>query len=79
MNSVPLLHVEYLIKSGLTYDEVSENIQRSYPGVRGLSACSVRRHCKVNDISHLSDDEIESLAVESITEVFLYPLLYYLW
>ena len=78
MDSVPLLHVEYLIKSGLTY-EVSENLQRSYPGVRGLSACSVRIYCKVNDISHLSDHEIESLAVEAITEVFMYPILYYLW
>lgn len=43
------------------------------------SARSVRRYCKVNDISHLSDHEIESLAVEAITEVFLYPILYYLW
>ena len=69
MDSVPLLHVEYLIKSGLTYNEVSEELMRTYPGVRGLSARTVRRYCHVNGISHLNTSEIESLAVEAIYEV----------
>ena len=70
MDSVPFLHVEYLVKTGLTYDEVSEELERVYPGVSGLSPRSVRRYCKVNGISHLNEREIESLATEAIMEVF---------
>lgn len=69
MDSVPLLHVEYLIKSVLTYNKVSEELMRTYPRVRGLSACTVRRYCHVNGISHLNTSEIESLPVEAIYEV----------
>ena len=78
MDSVPLLHVEYLIKSGLTYDEVSENLQRSYPGVRGLLLIVLGDIVK-STIFPIWVTMKSSLAVEAITEVFLYPILYYLW
>jgi hypothetical protein len=69
MDSVPLLLVEYLIKTGLTYAQVSEELQRRYPGIRGLSSRSVRRYCNVNNIVHLNDREIDGLAEQAILEV----------
>lgn len=69
MEDVPLELVDYLVKSGLTYSEISIRLKRRYPSIRGLSSRSVRRFCKENGITRLCDNEIESLAVEAIMEV----------
>ena len=53
-----MLLVEYLVKSGLTYTEVSDELQRRYPGCSGLSSRSVRRYCKANSITHLTNTNV---------------------
>ena len=45
--------IKRLINGGYTYKNISKNLEKENPGVRGLSAASVRKFCKLNDVSEV--------------------------
>ena len=45
--------IKKLIDGGYTYKNISENLEIENPGVRGLSAASVRKFCKLNGVSEV--------------------------
>ena len=45
--------IKRLIDGGYTYKNISENLEKENPGVRGLSAASVRKFCKLNGVSEV--------------------------
>lgn len=57
---------------GLTYEQISAELKRRYPGVRGLSTRSVRRHCLNESFyrtSRLSNEELDRVIAGSIRRV----------
>ena len=42
------------VRRGQTYQQISEDLRRRYPSVRGLSCRSVRRFCRARDIRYRS-------------------------
>ena len=58
---------------GRTYDEISAELQQVYPHIaRGLSARSVRRYVKENDLKQLVKDEVVQAVKDSVREVSSY-------
>ena len=53
--------VEYLAKGGATHESVASIYRNLFPATRGISARSVRRYCKYQNITRLQDEEIESI------------------
>ena len=52
--------------------QISEELKGLYPGVRGLSARSIRRFCDENNIhttSLLSDEDLDRVVSSSIAKV----------
>lgn len=47
--------VSDLRKKGMTYGEITEELQQANPHKKGCSERSVRRFCKENGISKMSD------------------------
>ena len=50
-----------VLVDGRTHQEVSEELQMLYPGMKGLSSRSVRRFCAKHDIHHTSRLEAQQL------------------
>ena len=53
--------VEYLVKGGATHQSVASIYRNLFPATRGISARSVRRFCKYQNITRLQDQEIEGI------------------
>ena len=45
--------IKRLIDGGYTYKNISKNLDKENPGVRALSAASVRKFCKPNGVSEV--------------------------
>ena len=72
MEEVPLGLVEYFMKCGLTYEEISLELRQRFPNnSRGFSPRSVRCYCKTNNVTHMTTDELESIVKEAVMEVLL--------
>ena len=52
-----------LLQRGYSYKQISEYYQGLNPAVRGLSARSFRRYCKLNNLTRLSDDDVTVLYI----------------
>ena len=52
------MHVTDLVKRGYSYTEIASLYQSTYPNVRGLSSRSVRRYCKGQGITKVTDEEV---------------------
>ena len=51
MESVTTDEVEVMVNIGMTYDDISADMQHRFPGVqRGMSTTTVRCFCKQNGI-----------------------------
>ena len=50
-----------LLQRGYSYKQISEYYQGLNPAVRGLSARSFRRYCKLNNLTRLSDDDVTGI------------------
>ena len=61
--------VDQWIKSGSTYEQVSEKLQKLNPGKKGLSARSVRRFCHRENITKMTEEEIDDTVGQSVCEV----------
>ena len=51
--------VEHLVKGGTKHESVSSIYRNLFPATRGISASSVTRYCKYNNIARLRDEELE--------------------
>ena len=45
--------IKRLIDGGYTHKNISENLEKENPGVRGLSVASVRKFYKLNGVSEV--------------------------
>lgn len=57
---------------GRTHKSIAEELRRLFPGVRGISARSVRRFCAVHDLhatSRLPDNALDVLVAYGIGKV----------
>ena len=50
-----------LLQRGYSYKQISDYYQGLYPDVRGLSARTFRRYCKLNNLTRLSDDDVTGI------------------
>ena len=48
---------------------ISEELQKQYPDRRDLSARSVRRFCKKENITKITENEIDEVVAQSVDEV----------
>ena len=48
-------------KEGFSYKQISDYYQGLRAAVRGLSARSFRRYCKLNNLTWLSDDDVTGI------------------
>ena len=58
----------------LTHKQISEELQRENPGVRGLSEMSVRRFCFKHNIhrtTQISDGELDCAVRKAVSQVSL--------
>ena len=77
MTTLELLSVEDVVARGVierrkTHKQISDKLKHLYPGVRGLSARSVRRYCAIHDIhssSRLSSYDLDRVVSSSIGKV----------
>ena len=53
--------IRNLLQTGYSYKQISDYYQGLYPDVRGLSARSFRRYCKLNNLTWLSDDDVTGI------------------
>ena len=53
--------IRYMVYRGESHAKISNYYQSLYPGLRGLSARSVRRYCRRNDIHLISNTDIENI------------------
>ena len=51
-----------LLQRGYSYKQISHYYQDPNPAVRGLSARSFRRYCKLNNLTRLSNKDITGIA-----------------
>ena len=64
--------VKEFIEKGMTYQEISDHYRQIYPCTRGLSARTIQRFCRSNDINPnctLSQKEKEVIVCNTIAEV----------
>lgn len=62
--------VEKWVKEGKTYEMISEELHKLYPGLRwGMSARSVRRFCSKNNIKRITEDELDDLVSDAVEQV----------
>ena len=62
--------LQTMIDEGMTHEEISMSLRRSFPAVSlGLSARTVRRFCKEHNLKRPSNDEVDELeeVIESRT------------
>lgn len=67
-----LSFVSRRVEERKTHKQISEELNRLYPGIRGLSARSVRRFCDHHDIhsaSLLADEDLDRVVSSSIAKV----------
>ena len=67
-----IAEIKTFIDRGLSYEEISSELQFRYPAAGGFSERSVRRFCKENQINKnctLSQKEKEELIRTSISQV----------
>ena len=50
--------VREMIRRGVSHEDISQYYQNIFPGRRGLSQRSVRRYCRVQNISRINDNEL---------------------
>ena len=63
---------DLVVRRKLTHKQISEELQRQNPGVRGLSEMSVRRFCFNHDIhrtSQISDGELDCAVFKAVSQV----------
>ena len=66
-----LMH-HLLFSERLTYEQISADLQRRYPGLRGLSTRSVRRFCiavGLNKTSRLNSHELDRVVTGFVRRV----------
>lgn len=71
--------IRQLVDRGVSHSEISERLQRQFPGDRGFSARSVRRFCQDHGIhyrSGLSDADLRLVVESAVREVYLSCTLY---
>lgn len=56
-------------KKGMTYKEISQELQDASPHTKGFSERSVRRFCKENGIEKMNDIEVDGIVEEAVKEV----------
>ena len=64
--------VKELIKSGKSYEEISEILRNDNPNTRGLSRRSVRRFCHNNEINKkasLGKDRLDEMVRDEVLKV----------
>lgn len=67
-----LAFMQRRIQDGNTHKSIAEELRRLFPGVRGISARSVRRFCARHDLhatSRLSDSAVDVLVAYGIGKV----------
>ena len=70
MEAVNKCLVEKWVKEGKTYEMISEELHKLYPGLRrGMSARSVRRFCSKNNIKRITEDELDDLGSDAVEQV----------
>ena len=77
MATLEFLPVRDIISKGVierrkTHKQISDELKLLYPGVRGLSARSVRRYCEnhnVHSSSMVSDGDLDRIVSSSIAKV----------
>ena len=70
MEAVSLDTVKDLLVAGRTYQEMSEELKQLYPGIpHGLSARSVRRFVKDNELKQYVADVVQDVVEEAVGEV----------
>ena len=61
---------DLVVRKKLTHKQISEELRRANPGVRGLSEMSVRRFCSAHDIHRMSKvtDQMNIICLENCNE-----------
>ena len=70
----PEFVAQLVCKRRLTHREVSQELRRRHPDVRGLSEMSVRRYCNEHGIhktSRLSDGQLDVVVEDAVSKVTL--------
>ena len=65
-NLVEVEYIQNLVIQGHSHESIATHLSVLHPGVRGLSARSVRRFCYNHNITKLSNDEIDGLVGDFI-------------
>ena len=72
MSRLNLDDINELISEGKTYEEMSNILQRRFPGQRGFSVRTIKRFCSVNQLSTVKSAEfIENEVKEAVDEVMI--------
>ena len=59
--------IRFFVRRGQTHVSIASYFQSLYPGVRGYSARSIRRVCRDNDITRISDHELNHVVRDFIS------------
>jgi hypothetical protein len=65
---------DLVLRRKLTHKQISEELQRENPGVRGLSEMSVRRFCSKHNIhrtTQISDGKLDCAVHKAVSQVSL--------
>ena len=75
--------IRNFIEHGLSYEEISSELELRYPGITGFSTRSIRRFCKENNINKnctLPKSEKEELIRRSVLQVSYFNLVHnFVW
>ncbi len=58
-----------MVLKGMTYKDISDEMQRRFPGRRGLSERTIRRHCSTLGIHKLCGGDLDEVVKEAVSEV----------
>lgn len=57
-------------KNGYTYKNISLKLQQAFPLQKGFSDRTVRRYCNENGFGKRTEEEIDEVVEEAVTEVY---------
>ena len=62
-SNIPDAHIviEAMVRTGMSHESISNYLRCCYPHVSGLSARSVRRFCRTNNITRITNDELDHM------------------
>ena len=55
-----------MVQRGRTHSDIAINLQQLHPHVRGLSERSVRRYCRNNSITRITDTQLDHIVSDSV-------------